>query len=175
MKVHSSTLSSVWVDTTRRHGGALANAALLALIAAFVSEALFNHWTVGTVATQVAATVLLAVGIFVASLVIAVHRLEAKLDAGHQNFDVVQIRIGIHKGIAAVLGVPAAGAADNDQLHWLARRAIEVLRTDRYLSQEKVRQIEEIAGDESVPATERLATLEQHLHDRLVEGRYLLP
>lgn len=172
----SPTLATVWLDVRRRRGGVIANAAALALIAAFISEAAFNHWNVDTVAVQVAATVLLAVGTFLAALVVAVWRLEAKLESSKRDVEVMSVRTGIHKGLAAVLeGVAESGDDDVTQLQWLARRAVEVLRTDRYLSEEKVQHIEAIVAETSSTATERLAKLEEHLRERLLDGRYLLP
>ncbi len=164
------------METRELRGRTVANAAALALLAALVSEAAFHHWNVSTAVVQITAVVLLTVGTFILVLVRSLLRVENKLRATRANFDVVQYRIGIHKGIAAVLdGVPTSGEDDEEQLQWLTYRAVEVLRTDRFLSQEKVDQVEEIAGDESLSAAERLAKLEEHLRARLIEGRYLLP
>jgi hypothetical protein len=94
----------------------------------------------------------------------------------NRDIEVVQYRIGVHKGIAAVLeAFPTSGGDEEARLRWLAHRAIAVLRTDRFLSVEKVRQVEEIASDESTSAAARLVKLEQHMRARLIEGRYLLP
>jgi uncharacterized membrane protein YciS (DUF1049 family) len=176
VKLQSATLGSAWLETRRRRGGATMTAAMLALLSLLISEVVLHHWSVGTFAIQTAVAVLFAVGVFVVSLVVEVRRLEAKLRTANRDNEVVQYRVGVHKGIAAVLeGCAASGDDDETRLRWLARRVIEVLRTDRFLSEEKIRQVEEIANDPSLSPAERLAKLEQHLRDRLIEGRYLLP
>jgi hypothetical protein len=176
VRPHSTTLGNVWLETLRRRGGATATATALALLGLFVSAVLLHNWTVGTVVVQITVAVLFAVGIFITSLAGAVRLLETKLATASRDIEVVQYRIGVHKGIASVLeAFPRSGGDEDAQLRWLAHRAVEVLRTDRFLSVEKVRQVEEIASDESMSLAERLVKLKQHLRARLIEGRYLLP
>jgi hypothetical protein len=125
VKLSNATISAVWLETRRRKGGATLEAAWLALLSLLVSDFVLQRWNVGTVVVQITVAVLVALFVFVVSLVVAVWRLEGRFAMAKRDFEVVQLRIAIHKGIAAALDACVASDGEPEsRLRALADRAV---------------------------------------------------
>ncbi|MFL5963331.1 MAG: hypothetical protein ACJ757_10635 [Gaiellaceae bacterium] len=167
------TLRSALLDTRRKLGVwglvLVASAVAVGIIGALEH----GRFGIESVSGTVVFVVAVLVGGYLVFAALATGRLEADRDRWRRDYDVVNSWVNATKAIRMHL---AADYADDDAgVRLFAENVISAIKLSKYPSAERIREVETLAGDESMPPSERHHELVKLLRTRLDEDAFLRP
>jgi hypothetical protein len=167
---------------TREVGHSTLKAIAISLLSGIVALGVLHRLDVGSVFVSILVALIVLVLVFFGALMVVSSRLERERDQARRDFDVLQQRISVENRIRSIVeGIESDFAArDSDaaitpaRVGWHANMALETVRTDRYPSIGRVRELEEFLvpmkpGD----ARRRYEELHRLLRDNVYNGVYL--
>jgi hypothetical protein len=167
------TLRSALADTRRKLGLWAILLVAPAVALAVVGALEHNRFDVHSVSGTIVFVLAVLVGGYLFFVALATGRLEADRDRWRRDYEVVD---GWVNATHAIRNHLHADYADDDAgVKLFAENVVSAIKLSKYPSAERIREVQEIASNDSLTASQRRSELATLLRKRLDENAYLRP